>query len=151
MNLRFKLFSSIRDFYFIMPCTRLQTKSDSEAKEAKIKELEEYAQAYFKYTKLFQDQADAMRHDPQEMNAAHARITAESLAVQSSAPFTPVTVEYAQKMMAEYARRCEDKPQTFDELSIRILFLWSIYENSTHKNILAICGSRLRPHSTFRP
>ena len=106
-----------------MPRTRLQTKSDSEAKEAKKNELEEYAQAHFKYTKLFQDQADAMRHDPEEMNAAHARITAESLAVQSRTPFTPMTVEYAQKMMVEYARRCEDKPQTFDELSIRTLFL----------------------------
>lgn len=111
-----------------MLLTRHQKKAQS--KEAKRKELEEYAQAYFKYTKLFQDEADAMRHDPKEMNAAHARITAESLALKSRTPFTPMTVEYAQNMMAEYVRRCEDKPETFDELSIRILFQWSTYENT---------------------
>jgi len=47
------------------------------------------------------------------MNDAHARITAESLAVQKRTPlYTLMAAEYVQKMMAEYARLCEDKPQT---------------------------------------
>ena len=88
-------------------------------------ELKEYAQAYFKYTKLFQDQADAMCHDPQKMNAAHARITEENLAVKKRTPVTAMTAELAQEMMAEYTRRCEDEPRTFDELSTNTL----AYEN----------------------
>jgi hypothetical protein len=118
----------------------LQTES-----EAKRMELEEYAQAYFKYTKLFQDEADAMRHNPDEMNAAHARITAECLAVKKNTPVNLMTAEDAQKIMAEYARWCEDhandEPQTFDELSIRILFLGSTYRDG----ILAVSASLLRP------
>ena len=47
---------------FLMPRNRHQTKSDEEA--AKAKELEEFAQAYFKYTNLFQEQSDAMCHNP---------------------------------------------------------------------------------------
>jgi len=104
--------------------TRHQTTEvdKNELKEAKKRELEGYAQAYFKYIKFFQDQADAMRHNPQEMMAAHARITAECVEVQKRTPFTNMTAEDAHKMMAEYARRCEEEPRTFDELSIGILF-----------------------------
>jgi hypothetical protein len=110
-----------------MPSTCHQTKS--EEKEAKRRELEEYAQAYFKYSKLFQDQADAMRHDPIEMKAAHARITAESLEVQRQSPLTLPSVEQALNLMGEYAQWCEIEPKTFDELSRRTLFLG----NSTHE------------------
>ena len=100
------------------PIPRRQSTPVMTPKEAKERELEEYAQAYFKYTKLFQDEADAMRHNPQEMNAAHARITAECIALKKRTPVTAIkTSEEAQEMMAEYARRCEDEPRTFDELS----------------------------------
>ena len=116
--------------------TRHQTTevNKNELEEAKKCELEGYAQAYFKYAKFFQDQADAMRHDPQEMMAAHARITSECEEVKKRTSFTKMTAEDAHKMMAEYARRCEEETRTFDELSIGILF----YEGRPRTLLIAI-------------
>ena len=54
------------------------------ADEAKERELEEYAQAYFKYIKFFQDQG-ALTH--KKVNAAHAWIATECIAVQDGTLF----------------------------------------------------------------
>jgi len=86
-------------------------------KEANERELEEYAQAYFKYTKLYQDQADAMPHKPKEMHAAFERVTEPYVSVADI--IVPRRADHGPlEIMAEYASRCEDEPRTFDELSV---------------------------------
>ena len=49
------------------------------------------------------------------MNAAYARVNAESLNIQSRTPLIPMTAEDAQRRMGEYAQFCENEPQNFDE------------------------------------
>lgn len=106
-------------------------KSTSILKQAKDRELEAYAQTYFYYTKLFQDQVHAMQHNPQEMNAAHTQVTAENTAKQRTLPFTRPTPEITQQTLYDLAKACEAEPKNFIELSSKV----SRYiRKDTHRN-----------------
>ena len=96
-------------------------------------ELENYAQSYFRYTKLVQDQADAMRHNPQEMNAAYARVAPEG--VLELEELTHGVHRRMQAILDDLARWAEIELRNFDDLSISLA--WSL---RVHKDVI-------QPHS----
>jgi hypothetical protein len=81
-------------------------------------ELEEYAQLYFKYTVLIQEQADAIRHmRPDEVSEAHARVTEEHNELQRDAP-RQMSLEGLYHVLEYFGGLCENAaPQTIIELS----------------------------------
>jgi hypothetical protein len=77
--------------------------------------LDYYAQLYVKYTTLFQQQGDAMRHDMQKMEAAYHQVAAEFTAEQNAYAKNKLGAEYVLADLNEYARRCDICPQTYKE------------------------------------
>jgi len=81
----------------------------------KQRELENYAQIHFRYTKLVQGQAHAMRHNPREKDAAYARVAEESLKDMIRVPMK--TTEEMQAILEDLARRTEIGPMIVGEVS----------------------------------
>ena len=81
-------------------------------------ELEEYAQLIFKYSLLIEEQADAVRHLPEEVYKAHA-IVAEEHKEQQTRRHTPKfpSIEELENILKYYQDLCEKVPQTLLELS----------------------------------
>ena len=106
----------------IMPRTTTPLSSGHSPMRAnKQRELENYTQIHFRYTKLVQDQADAMHHNPREKDAAYARVAEESLAELKDMMRVPMkTTEEMQAILEDLARRTEIGPVTFNEPSISL-------------------------------
>ena len=94
-----------------MSCTTAIS-SPSDPKQTKERELEEFSQQYFKYTKLFEDQAAAMRHNPERMNDAYMKVYGEAIAERGTGMLNPDEI---QPYLDELARRCEVLPRSFEE------------------------------------
>ena len=73
-------------------------------------ELEEYAQKYFKYSLLIQEQTNAIQHLPNEVNDAHAIVTTEHQELEKHSPKSELTLEELQKMLQYYEHVCETPP-----------------------------------------
>lgn len=93
-------------------------------KQATQRELEKYAQVYFKYSVLIQEKADAMaamrmEHTPEEINAVHTRITAERVERQKHAPKCQSSLEELQNMLNYYGRLYENEPSNFARVELK--------------------------------
>jgi hypothetical protein len=101
-----------------MPPTSVQVPSEEPRPSNKIKDLEpeDLAQLYAKYTLLTQSLAYAMRRlDPQEMDAARIRVTAEPPTPRDLDILNPAIPEEDQLELEENAELCEIEPKSFDE------------------------------------
>jgi len=80
---------------------------------------------------LVQDQADAMRHNPQEVNAAYERVAVEGTLELEEMTRVPMrTTEEIQAILDDLART-EIEPRYFDELSIALA--WSL---RAHRDVI---------------
>ncbi|KAF8063340.1 hypothetical protein FPV67DRAFT_1451811 [Lyophyllum atratum] len=79
-------------------------------------ELDLYASKYVHYLLLAQQQNDAMKHDPAEINAAHARAQGTlALEQQEKKPIGRCTYADVDATLEDLARKCEKKPRSFDD------------------------------------
>ncbi|CAA7268827.1 unnamed protein product [Cyclocybe aegerita] len=114
-------------------------------KQAKQRELEDFAQSYVKYTKLAEDITATIHHDPQALEAAYARITEETRLEQAgNPPASSRSPEQIQADLRKLARRCDITPTSFDD-RVRISFAAVSYVCILVDNVLVPD----RPHSDF--
>ncbi|RDB26804.1 hypothetical protein Hypma_005405 [Hypsizygus marmoreus] len=92
--------------------------SATQKKDAKLRELHQFAETVFKYTNLVQTTAESMWHDPNELRAAHERQYKIALANICN---EMKTEEEIQKILEDLAARCEIEPRDFDD-RVRICF-----------------------------
>ena len=80
-------------------------------------ELEEYAQLYFKYSIIIRKQVDAVRHLPDEVDKAYAKVCREHDEYQRNTPH-PTSLEELYQALKYFGDLCENAaPQTVLELS----------------------------------
>jgi uncharacterized FlgJ-related protein len=88
-------------------------------REAKRQELQHFAVQFNKYVEIAEEHAAFMRPYPEQMLAAHARVTEELLKEQSGIlPNHLRTPEQIQIDLNTLAKRCEVKPASFDEYAL---------------------------------
>jgi galactokinase/mevalonate kinase-like predicted kinase len=85
-------------------------------------ELEHYAQLYLKYSVIIKEQTDAIRHRPNEVMEAHAKVTEEhnerqKVALQNLHLEFDASIDGLLNTLDYYRRLCEIPPQTLLELS----------------------------------
>lgn len=79
-------------------------------------EIKVYGHFYFEYIKLFQDHADILRQDPNESQAACARVTEELKAeLAGSRPASALSISEIHSSLDELERRCRIEARSFDE------------------------------------
>ena len=82
-------------------------------------ELEEYAQLFFKYSVIIEEQINAVRHMPDEVSEAYAKVTEEHNEMHRHDPQRgEPTLEESQNVLKDFGPLCENTaPQTTLELS----------------------------------
>jgi hypothetical protein len=85
-------------------------------KKLRRDEIKRYGRLYFEYIKLFQDHANILRQDPNESQAAYARVTEELKAeFAGSRPASARSISEIHSSLDELERRCRIEARSFDE------------------------------------
>jgi hypothetical protein len=82
-------------------------------------DLENYAQLYFKYSLIFENQVNVVRHKTKEVDEAYAKVCGEHNGLQRDAPPTQTGLEELYNVLKYFGDLCEanSAPQTVIELS----------------------------------
>jgi hypothetical protein len=82
-------------------------------------ELEHYAQLYFKYSVIIENQVIVVQHKTKEVDEAYAKVLGEHNGIQRDAPRTQTGLQELHNVLKYFGDLCEANPapQTVIELS----------------------------------